>query len=215
MKFYLNAIAFFLFNLMAAQSVKSPSGGILADFKVDGFGKPYYTVSYKNKPVIIKSHMGFELKDRPALDSGFRIIRTETSSVNESWKPVMGEVAIIHDRHNELKIALEHEPSGIFIDIVFRVFDEGVGFRYEFPKQPKLNYFIIKAENTEFNLTGDHKTFWIPGDFDSQEYETLDCSAMVTQSPLRAISKSRTFLSRFFAIDGILAMFCECVKKIK
>lgn len=196
MRFYFSTIAFFLLTVAFAQTVKSPSGEIAADFKIDGSGKPYYTVSYKNKPVIIKSHMGFEFKDKPALDSGFRIVTATTGTVNESWKPVMGEVAVIHDNHNELTVSLEHVPTGILVDIVFRAFDEGVGFRYEFPKQPKLNYFIIKAENTEFNLTGDHKTFWIPGDFDSQEY-------VYNETPLSQIDNDKLNLNNGISVKSL------------
>ncbi|MFL9845147.1 glycoside hydrolase family 97 protein [Flavobacterium rhizosphaerae] len=170
MKFYFTALAFFCLLFANAQSVASPSGKINVDFTLNIEGTPIYTVSYKNKPVITQSKLGIELKEQGALTSGFKILSTTTRMVNKSWKPVLGQTATITNHFNELLVALQQQESGIKINLVFRVFDEGVGFRYEFPKQDKLDYFVISAENTEFNLAGDHKTFWIPGDFDSQEY---------------------------------------------
>ncbi|AWH86519.1 alpha-glucosidase [Flavobacterium album] len=176
MKFYITAIIIFCAGLLNAQTVQSPSKEITVTFAIDASGRPNYTVSYKNKPVILKSGMGLEIKHLPALTGGFKAIETAQSTVDTSWKPVLGEVAEIRNNYNQLAIALEQVETGRRMNIIFRVFDEGVGFRYDFPKQPNLNYFIVSGENTEFNLAGDHKAFWIPGDFDSQEYaynETL------------------------------------------
>ena len=163
-------LVLFITTFASAQTVQSPSKEITSQFKIDNSGRPYYTVTYKNKPVIEQSFLSIELKGLPALNKDFKIVNTNVKTVNENWKPVLGEVATINNHYNELFVELEQKGTGRKLNIVFRVFDEGVGFRYEFPKQGQLNYFVISAENTEFNLTGDHKSFWIPGDFDSQEY---------------------------------------------
>jgi hypothetical protein len=152
-----------------SQSLLSPSKELKLDFALDG-GKPSYTLSYKNKPVIEKSLLGFELKNGKPLDSGFEVSESKTSSFDETWKPVLGEVSSIRNHYNELRVGLTQAATGRQLNIVFRLFDDGLGFRYEFPQQEKLNYFIISDELTQFNLAGDHKAFWIPGDFDSQEY---------------------------------------------
>ncbi len=176
MKFYITTIALFCTLLLNAQTVQSPSKEIKLNFAIDASGRPNYTVTYKNKPVINQSFMGLELKGQPALNSGFKLIDTVQYSKDDTWKPVLGEVAEIRDNYNALLVALEQTSTGRKMNIFIRVYDEGVGFRYDFPKQPNLNYFIVSGESTEFNLAGDHKAFWIPGDFDSQEYaynETL------------------------------------------
>ncbi len=176
MKFYTSIIILFCAVALNAQTIQSPSKEITVTFAIDASGRPNYSVSYKNKPVVLQSFMGLEVKHLPALNSGFKAIETAQSSVDTKWKPVLGEVADIRDNHNQLAIALEQKETGRRMNIVFRVFDEGVAFYYDFPKQPSLNYFIVSGESTEFNLAGNHKAFWIPGDFDSQEYaynETL------------------------------------------
>jgi hypothetical protein len=157
-------------GIASAQSVQSPSGEIVAEFKLDNTGRPYYTVNFKNQPVVTKSYMGFNLKNIGQFNSGFTIAGTKSAVVNDSWKPVLGEVAVIQNKYNELSVSLRQQESGRLLNIIFRAFDEGIAFRYEFPKQDNLNYFVIALENTEFSLTGDHKAFWIPGDYDSQEY---------------------------------------------
>lgn len=153
-----------------SQSLLSPSKQIKLEFSLADGGKPFYTLQYKNKPVIETSFLGFEIKDSQPLASGFEIIKSFTAEFNDTWKPVLGEVATITNHYNELRIELDQKATGRKINLVFRLFDEGLAFRYEFPKQEKLNYFIVSRELTEFNLAGDHKAFWIPGDFDSQEY---------------------------------------------
>ncbi|KAF2519146.1 glycoside hydrolase family 97 protein [Flavobacterium salilacus subsp. salilacus] len=176
MRIFFTSLLFLFIGYASAQSVQSPSQNIVTEFKLDQSGKPYYSVTYKNQPVVAKSYLGFDIKNEPALTDGFTITGTKSASVNDSWKPVLGEVAVIQNKYNQLTVMLRQESTGRLLNVIFRAFDEGVAFRYEFPKQDKMNYFVIAAENTEFNLTGDHKTFWIPGDFDSQEYvynETL------------------------------------------
>ena len=171
-------IVLFLFTvgIGKAQTIKSPSKSIALNFEFDINGKPTYTVTYKNKPVIRKSNLGFKLKDGTDLTSNFSIENSKTSSFNENWNPVLGEQTTIKNQYNELIIFLSQKDTGKKMNIIFRVFDEGAAFRYDFPKQESLNYFIISEEVSEFNLAGNHKVFWIPGDFDSNEYvynETL------------------------------------------
>ncbi|WP_309641119.1 glycoside hydrolase family 97 protein [Flavobacterium sp.] len=153
-----------------AQTVQSPSKTISLDFKLES-GKPTYSVTYKSKPVILQSYLGVKLKNETDLASNFTIEGSKATPFNESWKPVLGEQSNIKNNYNELTISLTQTGTGKKINIIFRAFDEGVAFRYDFPKQKNLNYFIISDEVSQFNLTGNHKVFWIPGDFDSNEYE--------------------------------------------
>lgn len=158
-------------NLAFAQSIQSPSGEIAVNFKLAANGQPSYSVNYKNKPTVLESALGIKLKDKPALDANFDILDSKTSSFNESWKPVLGEQSSIKNHYNELSVSLINKETKVKMNIIFRVFDEGVAFRYDFPKQAELNYFVISDELTQFNLTENNKVFWLPGDFDSNEYE--------------------------------------------
>ena len=164
---------FFLFavGLTQAQTVSSPSGKIVLNFKLSASGQPTYAVNYKAKSVVVTSDLGIKLKDKPALDANFDIQSSKNSTFNESWKPVLGEQASIVNHYNELVVGLIQKGTNVKVNLVFRAFDEGVAFRYDFPKQKELNYFIISDENTQFNLTENNKVFWLPGDFDSNEYE--------------------------------------------
>jgi glucan 1,4-alpha-glucosidase len=160
-----------LFSIIAnSQSVQSPSKLISVNFQLAEKGRPTYTVTYKNKPVILQSYLGIKLKDGADLASHFEIESSKNTTFNESWKPVLGEQTNIVNHYNELNIGLSQMGTGKIIHIIFRVFDEGVAFRYDFPKQKNLNYFVIADEVSEFNLAANHKVFWLPGDFDSQEY---------------------------------------------
>ena len=166
----------FAINIGFSQSVQSPSNKILVNFKLTANGQPSYSVNYKNKPVILESALGIKLKDKPALDANFEIENSKTATFNESWKPVLGEQSTIVNHYNELIVSLTQKETHIKMNVIFRVFDEGVAFRYDFPKQKDLNYFIISDEVSQFNLTENQNVFWLPGDFDSQEYaynETL------------------------------------------
>ena len=154
-----------------AQTAQSPSKQVSLDFKLTANGIPTYAVSYKNKPVVLQSSMGIYLKDGSNLATSFSSEGIKNITFNESWKPVLGEQSSIVNHYNEMTVALSQAGTNRKMNIIFKVYDEGVAFRYEFPKQKDLNYFIIKEEKTEFNLAGNHKAFWIPGDFDSQEYE--------------------------------------------
>lgn len=133
-------------------------------------GTALYSVYYKNQPIISSSELGFILTDGKQLHTGFEVSKTETASVDETWQPVWGEVKNIRNHYQQLTVHLKQKNTNLLLDIVFKVFEDGVGFRYEFPNQPGLKYFIVADELTQFNLTGDHKTFWIPGDYDSNEY---------------------------------------------
>ncbi|QZK90157.1 glycoside hydrolase family 97 protein [Flavobacterium sp. CHNK8] len=159
------------FHFGYAQSIQSPSGKIAVNFKLAPNGQPSYSINYKNKPAVLESALGIKLKDKSALDANFEILDSKTSSFNESWKPVLGEQSSIKNHYNELTLLLINTETKVKMNIIFRVFDEGVAFRYDFPKQAELNYFIISDEITQFNLTENNKVFWIPGDFDSNEYE--------------------------------------------
>ncbi|MDI1317859.1 glycoside hydrolase family 97 protein [Flavobacterium sp.] len=156
-----------------SQTVQSPSKEITLNFSLFE-GKPTYEVLYKKKLVILKSYLGLKLKASRDLDANFTIVNTTTKTVNEIWQPVLGEQSNIKNNYNELTIELYQPLSDRKMNIIFKVYDEGVAFRYDFPKQPNLNYFIISDEKSEFNLTGNHKAFWLPGDFDSQEYPYME-----------------------------------------
>jgi hypothetical protein len=153
-----------------SQSIQSPSNNVSLTFKLNDSGRPFYSVSYKANPIVNPSFLGIDLKETDDLDANFRIDSVGNFKVNQTWKPVLGEQSTIKNHYNEMIVALSQPSTKRKLNIIFRVFDEGVAFRYEFPRQEKLNYFIISDEKSEFNLTGDHKTFWIPGDYDSQEY---------------------------------------------
>ncbi|TDD98034.1 glycoside hydrolase family 97 protein [Flavobacterium cellulosilyticum] len=170
MKYFLSLLLVFAMNIGFSQSIPSPSNKIVVNFKLTANGQPSYSVKYKNKPVILESTLGIKLKDKPALDANFVIDSVKTATFNETWKPVLGEQASIVNHYNEKTIALSQKDSHIKMNIIFRVFDEGIAFRYDFPKQKDLNYFIISDEVSQFNLTENNKVFWLPGDFDSQEY---------------------------------------------
>jgi glucan 1,4-alpha-glucosidase len=140
-------------------------------FNLDVNGIPRYAVSYKDKSVIEPSRLGFLLDNTVKLDSNFQLLKRDTLTFDETWQPVWGEVNQIRNHYTQLTLRLQQKTApNLLLNIVFKVFEDGVGFRYEFPIQPNLKYFIVSNEKTEFNLTGNHKTFWIPGDYDSNEY---------------------------------------------
>lgn len=153
-----------------AQELSSPDGDFKMQFTVKD-GIPFYQLSYQNQPVIADSKLGLELKNTESLLGGFTITDTETSTFDESWNPVWGEVKTIRNHYNELLVTLTQESTKRIMNVRFRLFDDGLGFRYEFPEQKNLTYFVIKEERTQFAMTGDHTAFWIPGDYDTQEYD--------------------------------------------
>ena len=151
--------------------LKTSMNKVRLEFMLDDEGKPVYSVYYGDKPVIKPSVMGFTLANDSAFDKHFTITSSETTSVDESWKPVWGEVSSIRNHYNQVTVHLKQKNSpNRLMNIIFRVFEDGVGFRYEFPRQPNLRYFIVSNELTSFNMAQDNKTFWIPGDYDSNEY---------------------------------------------
>lgn len=196
MKNTLTLCLLLLAGILNAQTIQSPSKEISVAFKLTAEGKPSYSVAYKNKQVVNESLLGIALKDTEALDTGFTITNTENKSVNESWKPVLGEQSTIQNKYNQATFSLVQKDTGRKLDIVFKIYDEGVAFRYEFPKQEKLNYFIISDEKTEFNLTGNHKVFWIPGDYDSQEY-------VYNETKLSEIDNDKLNLNNGIAVKSI------------
>ena len=154
-----------------AESITSPNGQLQLNFSVNSQGEPVYELFYKGKAVIKPSKLGLELKNDPGLMNGFTLADTQTSTFDETWEPVWGEVKQIRNHYNEIAVTLDQKAQDRNIIIRFRLFDDGLGFRYEFPLQKNLNYFVIKEERTQFAMTGDHKAFWIPGDYDTQEYD--------------------------------------------
>lgn len=154
-----------------AQKILSPSGIIDVNFELTERGVPTYYVGYKNKPVVNPSRLGLELNGQPNLMDGFELVKTSTSSFDEIWQPVWGEVKNIRNHYNELLIELRQPKTDRYMNIRFRVYDDGLGLRYEFPSQKELIYFTVKEEHTQFAMTGDHTAWWIPGDYDTQEYD--------------------------------------------
>lgn len=153
------------------EQLKSPDGNLELNFNLHNNGIPTYTLSYKRKDVIKQSRLGMELRnDRKSLLDSFNLTESKYSSFDESWKPVLGEVKEIRNKYNQLKVTLSQQSENRKIIICFRLFNDGLGFRYEFPEQSNLIYFVIKEEHTQFALTGDMKAFWLPGDYDTQEY---------------------------------------------
>ncbi len=181
----------FMCLFVSAQDLKSPSGLFSMKFWLQSGGVPSYSLSYKGKIVIKPSRLGLELKSekkntefgtdlsekkegerlKTSLYDNFTVGNTKTSSFNETWKPVWGEVKAISNRYNELAVSLKQTTTGRTMIIRFRLFDDGLGFRYEFPEQKNLVYFVIKEERTQFAMAGNHTAFWIPGDYDTQEYD--------------------------------------------
>jgi len=160
----------FALGLLNAQTIESPSKEVKVNFELTKNGQPSYSVTYKGKEIVKPSTLGITLRDKEALDNGFKVVNYTTKSVNDTWQPVLGEYKNIQDLHNEGKIELIQPATNRQINVTFKVFDGGVAFRYEIPQQEKLNHFSITAEKTQFNLTGDHTAFWLPADYDSQEY---------------------------------------------
>ena len=180
--------------LAMAQTVKSPNGNVSVKFSLDN-GRPVYEVSYKKRAVVKPSYLGLELAktkhaskgmEETSLMDGFVVAKTDTSTFDETWKPVWGETATIRNHYNELAVTLNQPSTKRNIVIRFRVYDDGMGLRYEFPQQEELNYFVIKEQHTQFAMAGDHKAFWIPGDYDTQEYETVESKL----SEIRGLMKS-------------------------
>lgn len=170
-----------------AQQITSPDKNLVLNFELKDNGVPTYSLTYKKKDVIKTSKLGIETKDVPSFLNGFTITDTQKSTFDETWQPVWGEQKNIRNHYNELLVTLTQKAEkDRFIRIRFRLFNDGLGFRYEFPAQKNLNYFIIKEEHTQFALAGDHKAFWLPGDFDTQEYSTVTSNLSEVRGKMKA-----------------------------
>lgn len=179
----------------AHQTFKSPDGNYIMNFKLDAQGAPEYELYYKNKLVIKPSKLGFELSnktksvDYPNLMTGFHVSNIETLTKDETWCTVWGEESKIRNNYNELKVSLNQSLTNRELVIRFRLFNDGLGFRYEFPAQSNLTHFTIKEEHTQFAMTGDHTAYWIPGDYDTQEYDyTISKLSKIRELLPKAIS---------------------------
>ncbi len=176
-------------SAFAAENIASPDGNVIVNFDLKN-GAPVYSVDYKGKPIILESRLGLELDsengrnsfadgissgndnvDRLSLFNGFELTKAERATLDETWLPVWGEESEIRNHYNELAVTLNQPKFDRHIIIRFRVYNEGMGLRYEFPQQKNLNYFVIREERTQFAMTGDHTAWWIPGDYDTQEYD--------------------------------------------
>ena len=164
-------MSIFAAHLTMAQQQSSPDGSVMLSFSLKSDGTPSYKVTYKNKPVINESTLGFTLKKAEPLTNNFKVVDTKKSTFKETWKPVWGEESEILNHYNELLVSLEQNNTNRKMNIRFRVYNEGVGFRYEFPSQKELTYFVVEEELSQFAMTGDHTAWWIPGDYDTQEYD--------------------------------------------
>ena len=163
------------FTPILAQEQASPNGNVVVSFSLNKQGVPFYKISYKNKPVIKESSLGFLLKGSESLTENFKILDAQKTNFKETWQPVWGEETEILNHYNELLVSLEQTTSLRKMNIRFRVYNEGVGFRYEFPQQKELTYFVISEELSQFAMAGDHTAWWIPGDYDTQEYDYTEC----------------------------------------
>ncbi|MEO5944502.1 MAG: glycoside hydrolase family 97 protein [Ferruginibacter sp.] len=181
-------VIFMMSQCSSAQNIKTTDvqfNNVKLRFNVDADGRPTYSVRYKEKIIIDPSTLGFVLKDDSSFYHSFKLLSTERKKIDETWQPVWGEVKNIRNNYEQLIVHLQQNTNKKLLDIVFRVFEDGVGFRCVFPKQAGLAYFVISDELTQFNLTGDHKTFWIPGDYDTNEYEyTTSLISQVDNKPV-------------------------------
>ena len=166
---------------LQASEVSSPDGSIRVNFELQGT-VPTYSVTYQGKPIILPSRLGYDLDKKADLLDGFTLLNEERSTFDETWTPVWGENREIRNHYNELLVCLAQTAEDRYMNIRFRVYDDGFGLRYEFPQKGKLNYFVVSEERTEFAMTGDHTAWWIPGDYDTQEYN-------YTRSRLSEISR--------------------------
>ena len=153
-----------------AAGMKSPDGRVALDFDVKD-GVPTYSLSFGDKTVIKPSKLGLELANDTDLTDGFELVATKELTFDDTWQPVWGETKDIRNHYNELLAELRQPSTGRLMNLRFRVYDDGVGFRYEFPVQPNLVYFVVAEEHTQFAMAGDHIAWWIAGDYDTQEYD--------------------------------------------
>ena len=182
-------LSFFLLTaglVASAAEITSPNGNLVLNVDVDAQGIPFYNLSYKGKPVIVDSKLGLTAKEAEFKEK-FKILSTDTASFNETWHPVWGEYQDVVNHYNQMTVNMEN-TGGLYMNVCFRVFDDGIGFRYEFPLQDKANYLAVLDELTEFNLPADHTLFAIPGDYDTDEY--LFTVAKLSEMPSALRSKA-------------------------
>ena len=165
-------LCFAVWGTIKAQVLTSPDGNVSLDFRLLSDGTPVYSLQYKGREVIKESRMGFLVSPEFVFCKDFEQIEERMGEADTVWHPVLGQYRDIRDHHKELFVALRQKDTGWLRNIRFRLFDDGLGFRYEFPVQEDLRNFTLKEEVTEFRLTGDHKAFWLPGDYDTNEYPT-------------------------------------------
>ncbi|MBA4738933.1 MAG: glycoside hydrolase family 97 N-terminal domain-containing protein, partial [Flavobacteriaceae bacterium] len=180
-KFLFTSIMCLITLFTSSQNLKSPNNNLDLNFSIDENGRATYNLIYHDNPVILNSGLGFILKDNvewmkvDTLDmvNDFKVVNVSFDSMDEIWSPVWGEESKIRNNYNEMFVELEQEGSKRKVNIRFRLFDDSLGFRYEFPLQENLGSFIVIDEKTEFAMAGDHTAIWIPGDYDTQEYNYI------------------------------------------
>ena len=173
MRFLLSYICialFFFVQGISAQSIQSPDGRYQLDFTIVD-GVPQYQLAWDERPIILASRLGLELHNSPSLRSGFSVSDVQRDTFDQVWKPVWGEFSQIRNHYHELAVVMRQDSTNRQMIIRFRLFNDGMGFRYEFPEQSELTHFVIKEEHTQFAMTGDHTAFWVAGDYDTQEYD--------------------------------------------
>ena len=198
---FLSLLLSFWTVFLFAQSLQSPDGNLKLTFDLKE-GQPTYELTFKGKDVIKPSKLGLELKNKPSLTDGFSLKDSKLDSKNETWTPVWGEEKEIRNHYNELAVTLTQPETSRTLVIRFRLFDDGLGFRYEFPTQPNLAHFVIKEEKTQFAMAGDHTAFWIAGDYDTQEYDYTE-SKLSEIRPLMASAVTANLAQKPFSPTGI------------
>lgn len=193
-------------SLGATEVLTSPDGRLQLSFDLTADGTPTYKMDYNNKPVIATSRLGLELKNQKSLLDGFKMERVSRSSFDETWQPVWGEQSSIRNHYNEMAVCLSQpDDNGHLREMIvrFRLYDDGVGFRYEWPAQDDFTYFTIKEERTEFAMTGDHTAYWIPGDYDTQEYDYTISRLSEVREKMPAVKFSYNVSSTVFSDTGV------------
>lgn len=193
-------------SLGATEVLTSPDGRLQLSFDLTADGTPTYKMDYNNKPVIATSRLGLELKNQKSLLDGFKMERVSRSSFDETWQPVWGEQSSIRNHYNEMAVCLSQpDDYGHLREMIvrFRLYDDGVGFRYEWPAQDNFTYFTIKEERTEFAMTGDHTAYWIPGDYDTQEYDYTISRLSEVREKMPAVKFSYNVSSTVFSDTGV------------
>lgn len=193
-------------SLGATEVLTSPDGRLQLSFDLTNDGTPTYKMDYNNKPVIATSRLGLELKNQKSLLDGFKMERVSRSSFDETWQPVWGEQSSIRNHYNEMAVCLSQpDDNGHLREMIvrFRLYDDGVGFRYEWPAQDNFSYFTIKEERTEFAMTGDHTAYWIPGDYDTQEYDYTISRLSEVREKMPAVKFSYNVSSTVFSDTGV------------